>query len=228
MNQAEQLANSSHFLIPSSRLQLPLKLNIHFEVEPHLLHYCVEANRIVGSNMSSEIDFAPPSIQKPHLTLAMGYCETETAYAELLILVQNIASELPAIQIKIGAPYFKGPKHNYLFIDIEPQDRIIELKRSIESRLGGLLSPLSWDVAGEPPHITLAYVRGDRQRAEESLSALPLLSSSSFTAISISASGPRGSCLGVMRRYELQRSEQGGGGQPATRSESKFSHDYNA
>lgn len=204
MNSADDLASTARFLQPSAVGKFPLKINVHLELPRELYRYCTDLNRDVEKTENSAVSFTSPSIQKPHLTLAMGYCADVRSYEEVLRRVGVFSEETETQRVSLGAPYLKEPRKNYLFIDINESEQIISIKSKLQKLMQGVMIPLDWDVAMEPPHITIAYLKQSSLRLEELLHRYSLPPGAQCSFVAIANCGPRGSCLGSLRSFPLR------------------------
>ena len=203
MNKANPTVSGATFFIPSNQNSFPLKLNIHFELPNKLHRYCTDANSEIEKLIKTDVSFTPPSIQKPHLTLSMGYCESLENYSNILRVVGEFSLVLRAINISLTAPYLKSPQNNYVFTNIVEIENIISIKRDLDVQIGHFMKPLNWNVIEEPPHITLAYLQSDQAQAASLIRGFQTPPSSVCEAISVSICGPRGSCLGSLLSFPL-------------------------
>lgn len=203
MRLADSAATSARLLAPSGHGQFPLKINVHLELPVELLRHCINLNAKIGELTETEIDFRCPSLQKPHITLGMGYCTSAKNLQGVLCAVEHFCRNLPKVSISPQRPYLKLPKKNYLFIDLVECGEVIELKRQLDVVLVDNIIPMDWNVVEEPPHITIAYCRNPKSSLEEAVSKLSGSVGGTCESIGVSVCGPRGSCLGTLRSFPL-------------------------
>lgn len=130
---ADKTAQKTQILAPASVLLFPQKLNVHFELIGDLYRACVKVNRAILERGQSEISFVPPSFQKPHLTLAMGYVEEENQFLEIVTLLQVFADSTRAAEYTFTSPYAKAPHRRYIFSDAIQREEILGLKELLNS-----------------------------------------------------------------------------------------------
>lgn len=179
------------------------KINIHIPIRGRMLDYCIEINQEIQAITSSGIDFGPKSFQIPHITLYMGFVRNQKDFYSIMETIYSITKELKPFEISPTSPYLKAPKNNYAFIDTDRSSQIIDLKRIFKSRLDHFLEPLTWDVVGEIPHITIGYIKSKSNEVDELLSYYELGPNFYADAVEISFGGPWGSCIGTIRTFEF-------------------------
>jgi hypothetical protein len=190
-------------LAPVERLALPVKLNIHIPVRGPLLEYCVQLNAAISAIASNEISFAPDSFQVPHVTLYMGFAESEAALQGVLREAEQFARSLKTTQFEVSRPYLKDPKRQWVFLDVDSGSAFKGLKVAFKRRVEQFLVPMSWDVVGETPHITLAYLGRETQGVGAVLQSAPTAPPLEASVIEVSFGGARGSCLGSIRSFDF-------------------------
>lgn len=77
------------------------------------------------------------------------------------------------------------------------------LKKQVHEATLDFLMPLEWDVSGGEPHVTIGHIMKGFGRAESILSQENKNIKSSVEAIQVSICGIRGSCLGVLKTFEI-------------------------
>jgi len=179
------------------------KINIHIPIRGLLHEYCFTTNEKVKSITQTEIDFGFNSFQIPHITLYMGYLKSDILFEELFKRLYIYSKKIVSFEIELTEPYLKEPRENYLFLDTYQSEKIIKLKHEIKEVVDDLIEPLEWDVAAEPPHITLAYIKKDQAMIKELLKSLKMPPKLNATAIEVSFCGSRGSCLGSIKSIEV-------------------------
>ena len=166
LHKAENLAATTTLLTPTTQFDGPFKINVHFELPERLCDLTIDANASIRRIVTSEIDFSAQSLHKPHMTLAMGYCETELVFWKLLEFVDTFCKIHPPIETTFGKPYLKAPKRTYAFVDPDSSIDILHYKKELDKTIKALLQPLEWDVVSEPPHVTLAYIKSRHDEIE--------------------------------------------------------------
>ena len=179
------------------------KINIHIPIRGEMLNYCMDINQKIQKITSSGVSFNPDSFQIPHITLYMGFVKNQNDYIQIMKRVYEISRELKIFEITPLKAYLKGPKKNYVFIDTEQAESIIELKKKFKKELGEYMEPLTWDVVSSTPHITIGYIKQDFSLVEELLIDYPLGYSFYADAVEVSYGGPWGSCIGSIRTFEF-------------------------
>lgn len=179
------------------------KINIHIPIRGEANRYCMEINKAVRQLTKSDIDFSPNSFHIPHITLYMGYVNSESDFDLAMEKIHQLTMSIPSTIIKLTKPYLKEPKKNYLFIDTNKTTELIKLKEEVKSVCNNIIEPLDWDVVGETPHITLAYIQNGFNQVNNLLSSFNRELTLDFNSIEISYCGPRGSCIGTIRAFEL-------------------------
>lgn len=180
------------------------KINIHIPIRGEANRFCIEANEAVRRVTKSDIDFSPNSFHIPHITLYMGYVNSESDFDLLMKKIHELSLTIPSTKMQLTKPYLKEPKKNYLFVDTNKSNELIKLKGEVKSLCGNLVEPLDWDVVGETPHITIAYIQSGFDQVNKLLPSFNREISLDFNAIEISYCGARGSCLGAIRAFELK------------------------
>jgi 2'-5' RNA ligase len=179
------------------------KINIHIPIRGDMLNYCIEANEEILKITNSGVDFRPDSFQIPHITLYMGFVRTHEDFKNIMEEIYSFSKELESFEIFPTKAYLKEPKKNYIFIDTEQSQRIIELKKEIKNTLNKYIEPLTWDVVNETPHITIGYIKNDFYLVDDRISNLEIGPSFWADAIEVSFGGPWGSCIGTIRTFEF-------------------------
>jgi 2'-5' RNA ligase len=192
-----------YYLLPHERLEFPIKVNIHFPIRGSLHHDCIECNKKISEITKNEVSFDPTSFQIPHITLYMGFVENIGNLKLMLEATETYSRSIKPLEIQVSQPYISKPQNNWVFLDVQPSETIKTMKRDIQQTTGKYISPLSWDVVGGIPHITLGYVKHEQKIVEEMLSTAELTRTSLATAIEVSFGGARGSCLGSIKTFEL-------------------------
>ncbi|MBK9726503.1 MAG: hypothetical protein IPO86_00130 [Saprospiraceae bacterium] len=180
------------------------KINIHFPLRGEIANYCMQLNKEIQLITKSGVDFSPKSFQIPHLTLYMGFIANEKNYEAVLDEVYHFSQKMLPIKISSSIPYLKKPKRNYLFIDTEQSDYLIDLKLQLKEKVSKWIEPLNWDVVGETPHITVAYIRENFDAVEKLLENYRVGPDWIGDSFEISYGGPWGSCLGALRSFEFK------------------------
>ena len=179
------------------------KINIHFPLRGDISHYCIDINREIQKITKSGIDFAPSSFHVPHLTLYMGFIKNEDHYKRVLDSVHGFVLNMAPFEIIPTKAYVKEPKRNYIFIDTEQSQKIIEIKQRLKERVLQWIEPLSWDVVNETPHITVGYIKDNFETVEEMLEEYQIGPAWWADCIEVSYGGAWGSCLGSIRTFEF-------------------------
>ena len=179
------------------------KINIHLPIRGEMLEYCIELNKKVQELTNSGVDFSPKSFQIPHITLYMGFVRNEKDYSNMLDSVYEFSKQLEPFEIFPTFPYAKEPKNNYLFIDTEQTQKIIEIKKQLKEKVDKFIEPLNWDVVNETPHITVGYIKNNVQDINALFNETQLGPSFYADAVELSFGGPWGSCIGTIRTFEF-------------------------
>ena len=178
-------------------------INIHFPLRGEISNYCIRLNQEIQKLTKSDIDFSPRSFQVPHLTLYMGFVNSEQNYNAVLDEIYSLAQEMKAIKITVTKPYIKEPEKNYVFVGTGQSNQIIQLKRLMKEKNSKWIEPLDWDVVSELPHITVAYIQDNFDKVEKLLQDYPLGTDWIGDSFEISYVGLQGSCLGSIRTFEF-------------------------
>jgi hypothetical protein len=190
---------------PAGFLSFPVKVNVHFPLRGNLNRYAMRVNEAVTSAAPNEICFGPSSFQLPHITLMAGHVESEAKFVSLLNATAGAAAGLAPIEVTVGPPYGKPPRGEWVFMDVRPVVVLGEAKHTLGSALRPYLTPLSWDMKSEPPHVTVAFVHEGLIAPVEVLASFGDAVTGILDAIEVSFVGARGSCLGTIRTYELAK-----------------------
>jgi hypothetical protein len=164
-------------------------------------YQCSLINSGIIQIASSEISFAYTSIQKPHVTLSMGYCENLSDFFSVIREVAFIVTNIKPANCFVGKPYIKSPDNNYIFADVEPFSTILPIKKLLWESLSRYLRPLDWDVVQEKAHITLAYIADNKEKVSQYLENISPLGETLFKDVSVSFAGKRGTCLGTIKTF---------------------------
>ncbi len=194
------------YLNPSSKIEFPAKVNIHFPIRGELFFHSLEVNKTISEITRNEIDFQASSFHIPHITLYMGFIENFTNMMSVLNKTEEISTLIKRFEINASKPYIKGPRNNWVFLDISPEDKIISIKEKVRSITRDFITPLSWDVVGETPHITVGYIKSRQDVVKNALQTIRGGISSYAEAVEISFSGARGTSLGSIRTFEIRGS----------------------
>lgn len=180
------------------------KINIHLPVGESGLSYCINLNSDLQKIAPSRIDFSPASFHIPHITLYMGYVESTGDYNNILNKLYELSKSISSFEITPGKPYLKGKEKNYVFLDFEESEKILLLKRLIYSEIKKWITPLTWDVVNENPHITIGYIEENFGEVESFLSNYAICKSIVAGSFQISLAGMLGTCLGSLRTFPFQ------------------------
>lgn len=179
------------------------KLNIHIPLEGKIVDYCVGLNKEIQKITPSLIDFGPSSFQSPHLTIDMGFVNSENDFKQLMDAIQSFAKELDPFSISSGKPYLGDFKAGYVLMDIEPQEFLHEIKLKAKQRFSPFLQSLDWDICKAASHITLAFVEDHFKEIRMLLDKYPSEQKCIANALEVSFVGPKGSCLGNLKKIEF-------------------------
>lgn len=179
------------------------KINIHIPIRGAANRFCMELNEAVRKLTVSNIDFSPSSFHIPHITLYMGYVNSNKDFDLVMKKIHDLTKTISSFKIQLTSLYLKNPNMNYLFVDTNKVNELIKLKREVKSLCGNLIEPLEWDVAGEIPHITVAYIQDQFEQVNKILPSFNRELTLDFSAIEISYCGPKGTCIGTIRAFEL-------------------------
>lgn len=196
-----------NYLIPTEKIEFPVKVNIHIPVRSYLYFECVKLNKQIMKIANSEISFLSSSFQIPHITLYMGFVITLENLQKTLEKTEEFTKTITSFQIKTSKPYLKRLKNNsnWVFLDVSPIDYVKNIKHRLQKQLGLYIEPLAWDVVEEPPHLTIAYIKENLIEVERVLNSWNINTASWTEAIEVSYAGARGSCIGSIRTYELTK-----------------------
>jgi len=192
-----------NYLIPTEKLEFPVKVNVHFPCRGNFYFKSIELNKKILEITKSEVSFQASSFHIPHTTLYMGFVETFPNLMKTLEIVGEFAKAQKQLEIKLSKPYIKMPQNNWVFYDVMPVETIKLIKSDLREKIGKYMAPLSWDVVAETPHITIGYVKSNQDQVNKLLEQEQEGYIGTAEAVEVSFSGARGTCLGSIRTYEL-------------------------
>lgn len=179
------------------------KINIHLPIRGEMQKYCIGLNQRIRTITETEIDLGPSSFKIPHLSLYMGFVDTETNFNRILEVLFDYSETLEPFFVSSASAYLKEPDKNYVFLGIDQIYEINVLKQEIRDRINKHIIPLDWDIMQEVPHITLGYINSNFVEVSNLLENHPRGPSWMADALEISFCGERGSCLGTIKAFEL-------------------------
>ena len=180
------------------------RINIHIPIRGNTYEYCINLNKEIHKLISSEINFSSKSIQIPHITLYMGYFLDTIGLNKVFEKTEKIARAKSGFEINFSSPYIRGPRNEYIFLDVFPIDLISNLKQEFEKELSEAIIPLDWDIVKAIPHLTIGCSRSIKEHELKSLFNEYIdPPSMKVQAIGVSLCGDRGSCLGTLKTIEF-------------------------
>lgn len=193
------------FVTPSSEIDFPVRVLVHLPVRGVLYRYCVAANAKIREVTESEITFEAHSFQIPHVTLVRGTVPSKRSLENLLDSISKAVEKIRKFDVTLSRPYVKGPSNHWIFIDVDSDGRIQVATRRITSLLAARLDAGFSVSESSEPHVTVGYVDSAAKRLVASaLVEFDLPSAGRVDSIAVSFAGRRGSCLGIIREFELR------------------------
>ncbi|PIE45352.1 MAG: hypothetical protein CSA45_03145 [Gammaproteobacteria bacterium] len=176
------------------------KINLHLPVFGAINDFVLKSNRRILEITESEINFSPSSFQIPHITLAMGFIHSIKDYEAICYKISDFANHLPSLDLTFEQPYIRKPGNKYVFIDVNPANKIIKLKKELNSLIKSDFESVKWDILNEPPHITIGYINDKQKEIEKEFYQTPEVTMT-VNQINLSFTGSRGSVLGIIKEF---------------------------
>lgn len=176
------------------------KINLHLPVFGVINDFVLKSNKRILEITESEINFSPSSFQIPHITLAMGFIESIKDYENICYKLTDFVEHLPSLNLTFKQPYIKKPSNKYVFIDVNPANEIIMLKKELNSLIKSDFKSVKWDILNEPPHITIGYINGKQKEIESEFYQIPEVSMT-VNQMNLSFTGNRGSVIGTLKEF---------------------------
>lgn len=189
--------------LPARELHFPQKLNLHLSLRGSLRNLAYKVNEFITKAGASEIRFSAASFLWPHVTLNLGWADSQSQLDELMSRLSQLSAKTNPLKLFATKLYAVEPKRSWVFVDVEPANSIISLKRELEAKVRDVLRPVEWDVINQSPHITVGYVKGSLTASLPSLEFFGENTSSTVDSFGISFCGARGTCVGKIQEYDL-------------------------
>jgi len=134
------------------------KININIPIEGAAKQEVLDLNYILSKKKENQISFGLNNLQMPHITILIGYLSpTKTNYRIFEEKLRNFCLKLKVFDVELGNIYKKHPDSNYVFLEIENSDKILELRSKLYGVMQNEIELVKWDILNEPAHITLGY-----------------------------------------------------------------------
>lgn len=179
------------------------KINIHIALRGKIVEYCLSLNKEIQVITNSYVDFSPASFQIPHLTIEMGYIKNKTTFKNLMNELHDFAKELTSFEVIPKKAYIQEPERNYIFIDTDKNELILEIKRKAKERFKNWIVPLDWDVSAGIPHITVGFITDNYFEIDKLIEKYPIGPIGIADNLEISYTGSKGTCIGTIRSFEF-------------------------
>jgi len=182
------------------------KINIHFNINSELLELCERINQDINDVASGFIRFGIQSIAVPHISIFMGYINSQEQLKEIFEQTSAISKEIEPFIIDPTRLYFKSLTENssqYLFLDVLQREKIMQIKSIFNNVLIDKTDSIGWDFLGEPPHITLGCYKYLSKSIKEIVEKYHEYPKCEINRLGVSISGAKGVCLSELKSFEL-------------------------
>ena len=184
------------------------KININIPIVGELRQLVADENNVLSRSIDSNyIDFSETSPHSPHVSLYMGEIDLGESQLKLFSAIQSNITifsglEIASSKISITDPDRRG--NAYVFIDVEPEFSLLQLKKDVWELTGDLFSSPRWFYLEETPHVTIGCVTDSKAALERFYESRKLQNITQLVSeIRVSEVGPRGTCVGKINAWKV-------------------------
>lgn len=177
-----------------------MRININYVLDSSCEKWSRNINKELSKLSTNEINFSS-GLFRPHITLLMGEIN-EADFVKIKQIVEEFKSNSLNKKINFDKPYIKGP---YIFMDVKDSTTFKKDCDNLLLALNGLIVPHKHLISnGNPPHITLGYIKKTEEISDyvNSINDIP---SSILQNINVSKTGIHGTviCDGISTSHTI-------------------------